>query len=110
MTDEQIKVIEKAVCKYGNVNQLDMVVEECAELIQAINKLKRSGLINYVITKPNSGMSIKNVNVYNNLCSEVADVKIMIAQLEFMLNPETIQISLERKIERLKQRIYDNKD
>lgn len=109
MTDEQLYILEKAVQKFGTANQLDMVVEECAELIQAINKLKRSGLINYVITKPNKGMSIKDVNVYNNLCSEVADVKIMIAQLEFMLNPETIQISLERKIERLQKRINDEK-
>lgn len=109
MTEEQISVLEQAIYKYGIGLQLDMAVEECAELIQAINKVKRAGIVAYHITKPNQGMETETVMKYNNLCSEVADVKIMMAQLELMLDSETIQLSVDRKIERLKSRINEKR-
>lgn len=105
MTEKQIKILESAIQKFGTTNQLDMAIEECAELIQSINKIKRAGIVQYHITKPNPSMDIKTSLTYNNLCSEVADVKIMIAQLEIMLNKTTIQISVDRKIDRLEQRL-----
>jgi len=105
MTKEQIEILKKAINKFGNMNQLDMAIEECAELIQAINKLKRAGLISYHITKPNENMDFKSISAYNNLCSEVADVKIMIRQLELMLCEERINISVDRKIKRLNKRL-----
>jgi hypothetical protein len=43
------------------------------------------------------------------LCGEVADVKIMIAQLELMLDAEYIKISVDRKIERLKKRLNEKR-
>lgn len=105
MTHEQIEVLEKAISKYGTRSQLDMAVEESAELIQAINKLKRSGLVEHTITKPSWWMELKEIRAYNDLCSEVADVKIMLAQLELMLCKERIQISVDRKISRLERRL-----
>ena len=105
MNEKQLSILEYALSKFGAFNQLDMAIEECAELIQAINKVKRAGIVAYHITKPNATMDIKTAMTYNNLCSEVADVKIMIAQLELMLNKETIQLSLDRKIERLETRL-----
>jgi NTP pyrophosphatase (non-canonical NTP hydrolase) len=109
MNEEQVSVLEQAIQKYGIGQQLDMAVEECAELIQAINKVKRAGIVAYHITKPNQGMDMKTVLKYTNLCGEVADVKIMIAQLELMLDAEYIKISVDRKIERLKKRLNEKR-
>lgn len=58
----------KIVSKYGLIPQLDQVIEESAELIQAINKLKRR--------KPNS---------LQNLIEEIADIEIMLGQLKYIL-------------------------
>lgn len=109
INENQNIILAKAINQYGTSNQLDMAIEECAELIQAINKIKRLGLVSYLITKPNENMDDKRINAYNNLCSEVADVKIMIHQLELMLCKERIQISVDRKINRLEKRLLNNK-
>lgn len=108
MRTEQTEILQEAICKYGFEAQMDMCVEECAELIQAINKLKRSKLTIYGGKIPNC-WDAKNILMYHNLCSEVADVKIMIAQMEIMLNPEAIQITIDRKIERLSKRLNTKK-
>ena len=110
MNKKQLAILSDAIQKYGVSPQLDMTMEECAELIQAINKVKRSGIVAYRITKPNVNMDIITVMAYNNLCSEIADVNIMLAQLESMLCKETVQISIDRKIERLAKRIDFDSD
>lgn len=53
----------------------------------------------------NIAANIKYSLAYFNLCSEVADMKIMLAQIELMLDSEAIQISIDRKIERLANKI-----
>lgn len=55
---------KKVVKKYGSGKQLDMVQEECAELIAAISHLKR-----------------KRVNSEAEVREEMADVAFMIYQL-----------------------------
>lgn len=102
---EQNKIIETALYRYGISAQLNMVIEECAELIQAINKVRRAKLITFEVTKPYKGMSNDSVIKYNNLCSEFADVKIMMKQLELMLDDETVKICYDRKIDRLETRL-----
>jgi len=102
------KTIEKAIKTYGALAQLDMVVEECAELIQAINKLKRSGNVGMSVSDTNSfsgNQKEKYVKAYASLCSEVADVKIMIEQMEIMLNKAQIKRDYDSKIERLQKRL-----
>lgn len=59
---------KKAVDKWGPDLQMDMLMEECGELISAVNKYKRR--------KPDS---------FNQLASEIADVEIMIEQVKGML-------------------------
>lgn len=105
---ENKEVFEKAIKKFGVINQLDMVIEECVELIQAINKAKRNGIVNnWGISPPSQECGIEEINAYNNLCSEFADVKIVMAQLELMLRPDFVQISYERKINRLENLLND---
>lgn len=60
-----MNIYEEALEKYGEDAQLEMVVEECAELIKAIQKHKRTGNI-------------------EELCEEAADVRIMLNQLDMM--------------------------
>jgi NTP pyrophosphatase (non-canonical NTP hydrolase) len=104
-------VYEDAIKTFGIVNQLDMVVEECAELIQAINKMKRAKGIDTIqnkIKKPDADSTIKYSLNYNSLCGEVADAIITIEQLKNMLDTETIELIKSRKIERLKNKIQKN--
>lgn len=98
------EILNKAISQYGIDNQMDMVIEECSELIQAIQKLKRTKISIYAGMIPKWQTRKTNL-VYANLCSEVADVKIMIAQLEIILNKEMIDLSVERKIDRLEDRL-----
>lgn len=99
-------LLKSAVRTWGVPDQLMMAIEEMSELIKAINKARRSGLVSEDrVTRPHAEMSIKDINTYNDLCSEVADVKIMIAQLETFLCKERIDISVERKLIRLADRL-----
>lgn len=83
MTEKDI--INVAIKVYGEVNQENMAIEECAELIQAINKKHR-------------GMK-------HNIPEEIADVEIMLEQLKIIncCNGE-VEIIRKEKVERL----YDN--
>ena len=85
-----------------------MAVEECAELIQAINKIKRSFTIDEIKNIKNGNHIFKSTEdalVYNNVCSEIADVKIMLYQLEKIFDKNNIQIAEERKLIRLEENI-----
>jgi hypothetical protein len=105
-------VYKQAISLFGVINQLDMATEECAELIKAINKAKRSGLLKYIglenaehpipILKD---ATFKQSLLYNELCGEVADVEIMTDQLRLLLNSEQIDLIKERKLIRLMNNI-----
>lgn len=62
---------KKSILKYGKEAQCRQAMEECAELIQAINKCLRYP--DKMDSKP-------------NLIEEIADVEIMIFQLKEMFN------------------------
>ncbi len=83
-----------------------MVIEECAELIQAINKVRRASLVTDLeIIKPDENMSVKDCLIYGELCGEIADVKIMISQIELIIGSETINFLEERKLKKLHNRL-----
>lgn len=86
----------KKVCDtWGNQHMLTIAMEENAEMIQAISKIKRHG--------PNSDNS-------SHLNEEVADVLICIYELYVMgyLVTDKITETIERKIERSMQRTHDH--
>jgi hypothetical protein len=115
------EVLERAITTYGVHAQMDMATEECAELIQAINKLKRktpksvldrnlsSGNKHLFCIPPHEHTDVAYSQAYFGLCSEVADVKIMLTQLEMILSKEAIDLSVERKIDRLEERLNSGK-
>ncbi len=83
----------RAIEWWGIDPQFNMMIEECAELIQAIQKYKRNdGFIDQ--------------ELINKMCEEVADVKIMVAQIEY-LYPKQVRKWEAVKLTRLKERLDD---
>ncbi len=109
MTNDQKNILRLAIQRHGARGQMDMCVEEMAELIQALNKIKRLHLLtDEFIIFPSPLRPQKETIAFFNLCSEIADVEIMIHQLKEMLcqtGKEAIEISKERKILRLQDRL-----
>lgn len=80
MTDQEI--FETAIKVYGDFNQENMAIEECAELIQAINK--------------------KHRGLKHNIPEEIADVEIMLEQLKIANGcHEEVEAIRKEKMERL---------
>lgn len=100
------KILFTAINEYGVDSQICQFHEEVGELMQAINKVRRNGGIRQEgILKPGPNSSIKYAKSYFDLCSEVADVQIMLDQLKMMLDIEAISLAEVRKVERLKERL-----
>lgn len=100
------QIYQRAIAQWGLPGQLDQVVEEVSELLVAINKVRRAkGIYQFGIVKPSSETPVSYSLKYCNLCSEVADVEIMLEQLKSVLCSETIAIAKERKLNRLKERL-----
>ncbi|WP_308779623.1 hypothetical protein [uncultured Clostridium sp.] len=78
-------VIQRAIKKNGLDMQLTVALEELAELQQAICKYKRGE--------------------EHNVEEEIADVKIMIEQLETIFNKDKIRRWRNKKIERLDRKL-----
>lgn len=86
MTDLQKEKCFEILKHYGFDNQKHILAEECAELIQAVCKTRRSG-----------------EKVSDNFIEELADVEIMITQIKEGLSKDELIKFLEienRKIER----------
>ena len=87
------KLYKKAVEKWGVEAQVDMVVEECAELILAIQKVKR---------KLGKAPAKKLLDV----AYEIADVEIMLEQMKTILCCHgVVEMNKKVKLERLKKRL-----
>ncbi len=76
---------------YGYMAQSQITIEECAELIQAICKLRRAW----------SNERLENVK------EELADVLIMARQLRVMLGADDIDRIIGEKLDRQIERIAD---
>ncbi len=90
---------------YGFENQSRQLMEECGELAQAANKMWRA-------TKEfvcGDGKSTEVISAENNLVEEMADVWVMIWQLQELLGisnkklSDTMDIKLDREIDRIKK-------
>lgn len=80
------KLYNSALDKFGAEHQIDMLIEECSELIQALIHHKRGR------------------NTLNDVAKEIADVLIMIEQIEKIKKLE--QETEEQKYIKL-QRLYN---
>lgn len=86
--------IEHIATYYGFTNQANMLCEESAEFMVALNKLRRN---------------ISNA-AYDNVKEEVADVLIMARQLRILLGAEGIDRIVDEKLNRQIQRIKEEEN
>lgn len=93
---ERNKIYNKADETWTYNQQLDMLVEECSELIQVVQKIKRDG-----DHRPN----------LVKLADEIADVKIMLEQVErywgWFYFKDLISSRMRIKMERLAERLEE---
>ena len=87
---EKIRAIAR---HYGKEPQMGVTQEECAELIQAISKVRRKG---------------ETVETLDNLVEEIADVSIMCAQLEELFRVRaSVALRMHQKLNRQMKRIME---
>lgn len=81
------RTLEAAVAKWGESSQIDMAIEECAELIVALQHHRRGRI------------------TFEACAEEIADVWIMVRQLEIIMEDDSVAEAKLAKIERLKSRL-----
>ena len=93
MTEENYKMASKIMEHYGAEKQKDVLIEECAELIQATEKTRR----------------MKDAPDFtSNMVEEMADVFIMLLQFSSIMNEywlKLFDVTLESKLKRQLERI-----
>lgn len=82
--------IEQIATHYGFSNQANMLCEESAEFMVALNKIRRG-----------------NPDAYAAVKEEVADVLIMARQLRYLLGYEDIDRIINEKLDRQMKRISE---
>ena len=82
---------------FGYEIQSDQLVEECAELIQAVNKYRRA-------CGTGQATHISEKEAFENLVEEIADVESMLEQVKHLLKipQETIESVKTFKTSRIK--------
>lgn len=91
---ERSQILQAAIKKWGKEIQIEIAIEEMAELIKALQKLKR-----------NSQDSTQWMELIHNVLEEIADVEIMIEQLKLIYSVSGVEDFKTFKYSRLKQRI-----
>ena len=84
---ERIKLYNDAINKWGEDAQVNMMYEECGELITAISQFKRGR------------------TSHHDVMTELADVSIMVEQIATMMNYEDFEKEKDRKLMRLRERL-----
>lgn len=95
--------------KSGHWGQIEMLTEELGEFLVALNKLKRTKKVNERILYPSEVNSYQYSMKYFSLCSELADLEIMLEQMRNIFSSEAIDLSKERKLQRQIQMVYNDK-
>ena len=91
-------IMRQAIETYGVQAQCDVAIEEMAELIKAIMKIRRAA-DDYEKTQA----------ALDNLLEEIADVDIMIDQMKIMWGLKQVEEYREKKLERLERRLNDDR-
>jgi len=93
-TDEQVGLIRAALEQWGIEAQIGKTVEECAELIVALQK--------YVNRSPQPG-------TVDGILDEIADVEMMLAQMRYILgiSDDDLHQRIKSKFEMLSGYLYN---
>lgn len=82
-----MNIYKQAIEKWGYESQINMMIEECAELIVALRHLDRGKATEL------------------DVCSEIADVEILCNQMRVIFGNEKVDSQKEIKLERVKKRL-----
>jgi len=95
-SDAEVKIMQTALDQWGINAQVGQTVEECAELIVALQK--------YVNRTPQPEM-------VENILDEIADVEMMLAQMRLVLgiDDDALRKRIEYKFERLNRYLDEEK-
>ena len=96
-TAEYAAIFDENIKAHGTDFEVGIAMEECAELIQAISKVKRYGFVG---------------KYKENLLEEIADVDIVLTELTMMfdVDDKDFYSVLDRKVQRIKERLEESKD
>ena len=94
-TDKEIQLMQQALDQWGLTAQIGQAVEECAELIVALQK--------HVNRTP------RTVSI-DNIMDEIADVEMMLAQMRLALgfDDDALRKRIEYKFEKLRRYLADD--
>ena len=98
-----ISELNKETAKhYGYEAQSNQLVEECAELIQAVSKYRRATVD---VGQPLE--DYKKTVALENLIEEIADVEIMLEQIKYLLHIPEDELEAVKlfKVKRTRERI-----
>lgn len=101
LSPEQADAVKmRSIARYGNEMQTTVCMEECAELIQAISKLKR-----YNPEDPTN--NVGRSELIENLYEEMADVQICLDLLVeiYGLKPSDLRRMIDHKVWRIKRKL-----
>lgn len=108
-THEELKILQEAIDHYGEESQLDMAIEEMAELTKAICKykrLKKSIASNFGSIDKRVVERERYYATLGDIKEEIADVLIMLEQMMMMFDcEERMSAIASKKIDRLKWRM-----
>jgi NTP pyrophosphatase (non-canonical NTP hydrolase) len=82
--NDRLNLYKEAIEKWGEEAQVNMLNEECGELIAAVAQFKRGR------------------TSHHDVMTELADVFIMVEQIATMMNYEDFEKELERKLIKLR--------
>lgn len=85
--EERDELYTKAIETWGQMPQINMVNEECGELITSLARYLRGR------------------DTADDVITEVADVAIMMEQMAVLFGKEKFEEEKERKLQRLKERL-----
>lgn len=89
--------LKKVADYYGYEEQSNQLIEECAELIQALNKYRRAG-------GKEQKTDIGVLDALANVIEELADVEVMLDQIKYLLNISEDDILAIKKAKAVRQR------
>jgi len=93
-TDGEVAMMQAALDRWGLNAQVGQTVEECAELIVALQKY---------VNRPAHPEAVENI------LDEIADVEMMLGQMRLILgiSDDTLRKRIECKFERLRQYLLE---
>jgi NTP pyrophosphatase (non-canonical NTP hydrolase) len=89
-TDGEVQMMQASLDRWGLNAQVGQTVEECAELIVALQKY---------VNRPSHPETVENI------LDEIADVEMMLGQMRLILSisDDALRRRIEEKFERLRQ-------